>query len=162
MKIYTLRREQAIPASVEPVFEFFSRAENLEILTPPWLGFRILTPLPVGMGAGTRIEYRIRLALLPVRWVTRISVWEPPHRFVDVQERGPYRLWEHTHRFTADGDGVRMTDEVRYALPLGGLGRLTHALAVRPALRRIFDYRFARVRARFEPRVSDSAQAVEK
>jgi ligand-binding SRPBCC domain-containing protein len=156
VKAHTLRREQSIPASIGRVFDFFSKAENLEVLTPPWLGFRILTPVPVEMKTGTRIDYRIRLALVPVGWTTRISVWDPPRRFVDVQERGPYRLWEHTHRFEPNGNGVRMTDEVRYALPLGVLGSVIHAAVVRSALRRIFDYRFARVRDRFEEPESET------
>lgn len=149
MTIYCLRRSQRIPAPRTRVFDFFSRAENLELLTPPWLGFRIRTPLPISMCEGTGIEYRIRLALVPVRWVARIRSWDPPRGFVDVQERGPYRVWEHAHRFALDGDAVVMIDEVRYALPLGPVGRVLHRLAVGPLLRRIFDYRAERVRERF-------------
>jgi ligand-binding SRPBCC domain-containing protein len=149
VKTYHLYRSQSIRAPIEGVFEFFSRAENLELLTPRWLGFRIRTPLPITLQEGARIEYRIRLAFLPTRWVSRIETWDPPHGFVDVQEHGPYRFWEHSHRFAPEGDGVRMTDEVRYALPLGPLGRTAHVVAVRWALRRIFDYRAEQVRKRF-------------
>ncbi|MCU0668659.1 MAG: SRPBCC family protein [Myxococcota bacterium] len=149
MKIHVLEREQWIPATRERVFAFFADAANLETLTPPWLGFRILTPLPIAMRDDARIEYRIRLAGVPLRWRTRIVRWDPPLGFVDVQESGPYALWEHTHRFEPCGDGVRMTDVVRYALPLGPLGGVAHALAVRAALAAIFDYRFARIRTLF-------------
>lgn len=149
MKVHVLEREQWIPATRERVFAFFADAGNLETLTPGWLGFRILTPLPIAMRDGARIEYRIRLAGVPLRWRTRIARWDPPHGFVDVQEKGPYALWEHTHRIEPCGDGVRMTDLVRYALPLGPLGGLAHALAVRAALAAIFDHRFARIRALF-------------
>jgi ligand-binding SRPBCC domain-containing protein len=101
------------------------------------------------MRVDARIDYRLRLAGLPVRWRTRVVVWDPPRGFVDVQERGPYALWEHTHRFRPCDGGVLMSDSVRYALPLGVLGQLAHALAVKAALADVFDYRFARIRALF-------------
>jgi len=149
VKTRVLEREQRLPATPERVFAFFCDAANLDALTPPWVGFRILTPLPIAMCRGALIEYRLRLAGVPVRWRTRIVEWEPPRGFVDVQERGPYALWEHTHQFAADATGVWMRDRVRYALPLGPLGEMAHALAVRASLAAIFDYRFARIRERF-------------
>jgi ligand-binding SRPBCC domain-containing protein len=147
VRVYRLEREQWIPRPLDEVFDFFARAENLGRITPPWLHFRFRTPLPVEMRVGARIEYTIRLAGVPMRWRTRVAEWHPGRRFVDVQERGPYALWEHTHRFTAREGGVVVADRVRYALPLGPLGRAAHALAVRATLAAIFDYRFQRVRA---------------
>lgn len=149
MKVYQLERRQRLEASREEVFPFFAEAQNLEALTPGWLGFRIATPLPFEMREGAEIEYRIRLVGAPVRWRTRILEWDPPRGFVDRQERGPYRLWEHTHRFERAGNGVVITDRVRYALPFGPLGRAVHALAVSKALERIFDYRRVRIEERF-------------
>lgn len=149
MKRYRLVREQLLHGRLEEVFQFFSNAGNLEAITPPWLGFRILTPLPIEMREGTLLRYRLRLAGMPVSWRTRIARWEPPGRFVDVQEAGPYALWRHTHEFRARGDEVLMRDVVRYALPLGSIGSLVHALIVRWALGRIFDYRFAVLEKRF-------------
>lgn len=146
MTVYVLEREQWISRPLASVFEFFSRAENLSRITPPWLHFRIHTPTPIEMRRGARIEYTIRLGGVPLRWRTRISAWDPPTGFVDVQERGPYALWEHAHTFTAHAGGVTMVDRVRYALPLGPLGRVAHAVAVQAALARIFDFRFARIR----------------
>lgn len=145
MREYVLEREQWIPATIGRVFEFFSDAANLETITPPWLGFAILTPLPISMAEGIRLDYRIGLAGVPMRWRTRITSWLPPDGFVDVQERGPYKLWEHAHHFRPLNGGVLMRDRVRYALPLGPLGRLAHALAVRAALAAIFDFRFQRI-----------------
>ena len=138
---HTLEREHHVDAAPEEVFDFFADAMNLQRITPPWLGIRVLTPPPIAMAPGARIEYRLRLHGLPLRWLTQISVWEPPHRFVDVQLRGPYRLWHHTHSFEPDGDGVRVRDVVRYALPLGPLGGLANAAFVRRDLARIFDHR---------------------
>lgn len=123
------------------MFAFFADAANLERLTPDFLRFQIETPSPIEMCAGTRIDYRLSLMGLPVRWRTRISSWEPPQRFSDDQERGPYALWHHVHEFEAEGDRTRMRDRVDYRLPLGPLGTLAHALWVRRTLERIFDYR---------------------
>ena len=142
MAVHVLRREQHLPGPPGDVFPFFGDALNLEAITPPWLGFRVATPGPLAMGPGTLIEYRLRLHGVPVRWRTRIAVWEPPHRFVDVQLSGPYRLWHHTHEFEpAAGGGTTMRDVVRYALPLGPLGEAAHRIFVARDLTRIFDFR---------------------
>lgn len=147
-QFHTLRREQWVARPVEEVFAFFSDARNLAELTPPWLRLRIVTPT-VALAEGTEIRYRIGLHGLPVGWTTQIRRWDPPRRFIDVQLRGPYRLWHHTHRFEASGGGTLMTDIVRYRLPFGPLGRLMRALVVRRDLARIFDYRSQRIQQLF-------------
>jgi ligand-binding SRPBCC domain-containing protein len=149
-RFHTLRREQWVPRPVEEVFAFFSDARNLAELTPPWLGFHILTPGPIQIAAGTRLRYRLGWHGVPVSWTTEIRRWDPPFQFVDVQLTGPYRLWHHTHRFeTRDAGtrdaGTRMTDVVRYRLPFGIIGRAVHALKVRRDIEQIFDYRFRRI-----------------
>lgn len=144
-----LERSQRLPRPPQDVFPFFSDAFNLEAITPGWLHFQVLTPAPVTMAAGALLEYRLRLHGLPLRWLTRIETWEPPVRFVDIQVRGPYRLWHHTHSFEPDGeDGTLMRDRVRYALPFGPLGELAHRALVRRDLDRIFAFRHAAVRER--------------
>jgi len=147
MAVYRLEREQIIPRPLEEVFRYFSGAENLETLTPPFLRFRILTELPIPMREGTHIEYSLRLYGFPIRWRTLIEAWEPGRRFVDVQVRGPYKLWRHTHSFEAVPAGTLMRDTVDYALPFGPLGTLMHALLVRRTLDRIFTYRRQKIRA---------------
>ena len=144
-----MRHEQWIPRPLEEVFAFFSDAGNLEEITPPWLGFRTLTPGSIHLAAGTRIRYGLSLHGIPLGWTTGIRLWDPPSRFVDVQLGGPYRLWHHTHRFEACHGGTRMTDVVRYRLPLGAIGRLVNALKVRRDVERIFDYRTQRIREIF-------------
>jgi ligand-binding SRPBCC domain-containing protein len=141
MHVHVLTRTQVVPVAPADVFRFFGDIRNLEPLTPPWLRFRVLTDPGLQLGAGALIEYRLTLHAVPVRWTTRIEEWEPDRRFVDTQIQGPYALWEHTHEFTPDGDGTRIEDSVRYALPLGPLGSLAHLAFVRRDLRRIFDYR---------------------
>lgn len=139
---HILEREQRIEIPIRDVFDFFGDARNLERITPPWLGFEVTTPGPIEMGVGTLIEYRLRLHRVPVRWRTRIEAWEPPRRFVDVQVKGPYSLWEHTHEFEEDGPGrTIIRDRVRYAIPFGPVGELADRVLVRRDLRRIFDYR---------------------
>jgi hypothetical protein len=123
------------------VFAFFADAANLEAITPAFLRFRILTPLPIDMRAGARIEYALSLFGVPLRWQTRITEWEPDVRFVDEQESGPYSVWRHTHEFEADGGATIVKDIVEYREPLGPLGQVAHALFVTRALARIFDHR---------------------
>ncbi|MGQ9669244.1 MAG: SRPBCC family protein [Desulfosoma sp.] len=111
-----------LPHSMDHVFSFFADAANLECITPPALHFRILTPLPISMGVGTLIQYRLRLFGIPFGWTTRITVWNPPCCFVDEQIHGPYRQWIHTHTFQATPKGVWMHDHVQWALPLYPFG----------------------------------------
>ena len=146
MRIHVLRREQRLEGSPSEVFPFFADARNLEAITPPLLRFRVITPDPVEMRVGTFLQYRLRLHGVPVRWDTTIQEWSPPHRFVDVQVRGPYALWHHTHAFAPAPDGgTVMTDTVRYAIGFGALGELARRGLVRRDLEAIFDFRAARV-----------------
>ncbi len=147
--LHTLRTNLELPLPVERVFPFFADAGNLEAITPPWLNFRIVTAQPIEMRKGALIDYAIRLRGIPVRWRTEITLWEPPHRFVDEQIRGPYRLWRHEHIFEPTGeDATRMIDLVTYQLPRAPvLGGLLHRLVVRPDLEKIFKFRAHSVRA---------------
>lgn len=140
-RVRTLTRRQHVPVTPEEAFAFFADALNLEAITPPWLRFRMITPGPIRMGPGTRIEYRLRLHRVPIRWVSEITVWEAGRRFVDVQVEGPYRLWEHTHTFDPDDGGTLIGDRVRYSLPHGPLGAVAHRAFVRRDLARIFEFR---------------------
>lgn len=140
--MHTLERTQTVRAARDEVFAFFADAANLEALTPPSLGFEILTPQPIAMHAGTRIDYKIRLHRVPMAWQTLIEELTPNERFIDVQLKGPYKVWHHTHTFAdAPGGGTTLGDHVRYELPLGPLGAIAHAVFVKRQLRQIFDYR---------------------
>jgi len=142
MRIHELRREQVLDGTPDALFAFFADARNLEALTPPLLRFRVITPEPIDMGAGTFIQYRLRLHGVPVGWKTLIQAWEPPHRFVDVQVSGPYALWHHTHELTPVGDAqTLMRDTVRYAIGFGALGDIAHRALVRRDVEAIFDFR---------------------
>lgn len=149
---HLLERTQLVPAPRAAVFAFFADARNLEAITPPFLRFALATEGPIPMAAGALIDYRLSLHGVGFRWRTRIELWEPGVRFVDVQLSGPYRRWIHAHAFEdAPGGGTRVSDRVEYELPLGPLGGLAHAVFVRRALARIFDYRRERIAARFGP-----------
>ena len=142
MREQVLERQQILPVAQERAFGLFADAHNLEAITPAWLRFRVLTPPPIDMRAGTLLEYRLVLHGIPVRWRTRIEEWEPPHRFVDAQLSGPYALWEHTHELEPRGPGsTAVRDRVRYRIGFGPLGWAAHALFVRRDLERIFDHR---------------------
>lgn len=142
---YILETETWLPRPLGEVFDFFKKAENLQQLTPPWLDFQILTPLPVEMKQGALIDYRLKLYGVPLLWRTEISLWEPPFRFVDAQLQGPYRKWVHTHTFEAVNGGTRMRDRVEYRLPGGVLAPLAHRLFVKRNVETIFRFREARI-----------------
>ncbi len=143
MQEHVLERSQRVPAQVDRAFDFYADAVNLEPMTPPWLHFRPATSGPIAMGAGTLLDYRLRLHGVPFSWQTRIETWEPPLRFTDTRTRGPYALWEHTHVFEPHDDGRTCTihDRVRNAIPYGPLGAIAHRLFVRRDFERIFDFR---------------------
>jgi ligand-binding SRPBCC domain-containing protein len=141
---HLLERSQRVEVPQDRAFAFYASAENLEPLTPPWLHFHLLTPRPIELEAGSRLDYRLRLHGVPIRWQTLIEAWEPPGYFLDTQARGPYALWHHEHVFEPAGEGATVIhDRVRYALPLGPLGALAHRLFVRRDLERIFEFRRA-------------------
>ena len=149
MHVHVLRREQRLPGAPDDVFPFFADARNLEAITPPLLRFRLLTPEPIAMGVGTFLQYALRLHGVPVRWDTLIQAWDPPRRFVDVQVRGPYRLWHHTHELEPldGGRATLMRDTVRYAVGFGAVGEVVRRALVLRDLEAIFAYRAERVPA---------------
>jgi ligand-binding SRPBCC domain-containing protein len=143
MRVFTLRREQLLPGTPERVFPFFADARNLEAITPPLLRFEVVTPDEIPMRVGTLIQYRLKVRGIGVDWLTSIQEWDPPHRFVDVQVRGPYALWHHTHTFDAGAGGAQtlMRDTVRYAIGFGPLGQLAARAFVHRDIAAIFEYR---------------------
>jgi len=143
---FTLTSEQWLPRPLPEVFAFFADAGNLDALTPSWLRFEILTPCPMEMKVGARIDYRLRIRGLPVRWQSEITTWQPPNRFVDEQRRGPYRVWHHEHAFTEQDGGTLVKDHVRYAV-FGGA--LVERLFVRRDIATIFAYRQQKLNERF-------------
>ncbi len=137
-RLFTHQSEIWLPRPRSEVFAFFSEPRNLETITPAWLHFSILTPQPIAMRPGAIIDYRLRLRGIPVCWKTEITVWEPPHRFVDVQRRGPYRVWVHEHTFEERDGGTLARDRVDYKVPGGWL---VQRLLVGRDVERIFAYR---------------------
>jgi ligand-binding SRPBCC domain-containing protein len=134
------RNEMQIDKTPEDVFAFFSNAANLNRITPPWLHFKILNP-DVKLQKGSLIRYRLRLRGIPLKWISEITEWNPPHYFVDAQIKGPYRTWIHKHEFIAEDSVTHMIDEVRYSLPGSFLEPLVNRFFVEPDIKRIFQFR---------------------
>ena len=146
---WRLTSRQFVPAAREEVFPFFADAHNLEEITPSSLRFNVLTPRPIEMREGVRIEYRLRIRGVPVRWRTVIPVWEPPVRFVDRQVKGPYRLWVHEHTFEEVDGGTVLGDTVDYDIAGGPLAPIAERLFVRRDVIGIFEYRRRWIAERF-------------
>jgi ligand-binding SRPBCC domain-containing protein len=140
--VHHLARDQAVNLPQAQVFDFFATAANLARITPARLGFEFLEPPPEHLGVGADVRYRIRLNGVPVNWTSRIIEWDPPRRFADLQVKGPYHHWTHTHIFDADGDSrTIIRDRVEYEVPLGPLGEVARLLFVDRQLKAIFDFR---------------------
>ena len=162
-KEYLLTRRTWVRHPLNEVFPFFAAAENLERITPPELGFRIRTSLPIDMKPGALIDYTIKLYGVPMKWRTEITAWNPPHSFEDTQIRGPYEKWVHTHTFVEESGGTTIEDRVAYALPFGPLGRIAHPIVARQ-VKRIFSYREEVLRARVwgDPQVAEDPHGLRR
>jgi ligand-binding SRPBCC domain-containing protein len=150
MRIRNLRQELWLPGSIEDHFAFFCNAQNLDAITPPWMHFRVMTPASVKIEKGTLLDYRLRIRGVPVRWQSQITLWDPPHRFVDEQRMGPYKRWIHEHSFETQGGGTLMLDRVDFVLP-GGilLEPFVYRLLVGPDLEKIFAFRKSKLKQLF-------------
>ena len=146
MRIREFRTELWLPRPRDEVFAFFADAANLDAITPPWVHFQTVTPAPIEMRPGTLIDHKLRIHGFPIRWRSRITVWEPPGRFVDEQVRGPYRLWRHEHIFTERDGGTLVQDRVQYAV---AFDFLVHKLFVERDVAKIFAHRTETLRRRF-------------
>jgi ligand-binding SRPBCC domain-containing protein len=151
MQSHTLKRVQFIPVSLSAAWDFFSNPANLATITPPGMGFHILSAdRPARMYAGQLIEYRVAPVLgIPLYWMTEITHVVEGAYFIDEQRFGPYSMWHHQHHFREVEGGVEMTDLVHYKVPMGWIGRVVNRLFVRKKLNGIFDYRYARVKELF-------------
>jgi hypothetical protein len=158
--MYRLDRRQVVGGDVRDVFAFFKSPNNLERITPPWLGFRVLEATDPAVREGTLITYRLRLHGIPVRWQSRIAEFEDNVMFADEQVVGPYRYWYHRHLFRVVPGGVAIEDVVEYRMPFGLVGRLAHALVVRRQLDRIFAYRARVICERFPLQPARQGQEV--
>ena len=142
MKTYNVRFEQFIDLPRDNVFRFFSKPQNLSLITPPRLKFNILTPTPLLMKEGQLIDYSlIIMYCIKLRWRTLITHYEKPYKFIDQQIKGPYSLWHHTHIFEEKNGGTLIKDEVTYSVPFGLIGRFINAIYIQYDVKSIFKYR---------------------
>lgn len=142
MKTYNLEFEQFIDLPIEDVFDFFSKPENLSLITPPRLRFDILTPTPLEMKEGQLIDYSLKiLYLIKLHWRTLITDYQKPYKFIDQQIKGPYTLWHHTHTFEEKDGGTLIKDNLKYVIPFGWIGRAIHFIYIKHDINGIFQYR---------------------
>lgn len=146
MRVRNFQSQLWLPRPRDEVFAFFADAQNLDLITPPWLHFRTVTAGSGEMRVGMVMNHRLRLHGFSLRWRSQITAWDPPARFVDEQVRGPYQLWIHEHRFEEQNGGTLVQDDVRYAVLFDFL---IHQLFIRPDIERIFIYREKKLREIF-------------
>ena len=140
--MHHLKQSQTLPVDRKVLWEFISVPQNLNKITPPDMAFEIIGEPPEKTYAGLLLEYRVKVPLLGwSTWLTEIKYVEDGVSFMDEQRVGPYKLWLHTHKLEDVEGGTRMTDDIRYLVPLGPIGLLANILFVGRTLRRIFDYR---------------------
>lgn len=139
--IYT--SEQFLKTDIATAWDFFSSARNLARITPPEMAFKIHTQLDKReVYEGMIIDYTVSpLWGIPLKWQTEICQVDKPNFFTDRQLKGPYSLWEHTHRFIEQENGILMHDEVKYQLPFGFIGEIAHNLVVEQKIKMIFKFR---------------------
>ena len=141
MRLYHFERTQILRTDLETAWAFFSDPRNLPKITPPWLGFSVVSTLPERMHAGMIAKFTVRpLPLTTVTWITEITHVAEPYFFVDEQRFGPYRFWHHQHHFREMPGGIEMRDHVNYILPFGAAGNLANRF-VAQRLQEIFDFR---------------------
>ena len=131
---------QWLPVSLDKIWDFVSQAKNLEIITPPWLNFKIKSMSDEKIRENTLIKYELKLYGVKFSWLTKICRWEPKNKFIDQQEKGPYNLWHHTHLFEELAGGIVIEDKVSYRLPFFPLGQIAFFL-VKKEIEKIFSYR---------------------
>ena len=156
--MYTLRASQFLPIDVQEAWNFFSSPKNLKTITPPFMGFDILSRIDDRiMYNGQIVKYRVRPMLnIPLTWVSELKHIEPPYYFVDEQKEGPYKVWHHQHFIREVDGGVIVEDEVNYLLPVGLLGKLAHWLFVRKQLKEIFEFRKVKLEELFGSKSKDT------
>ena len=149
-KVYTFYKEQFVPSDMDTVFEFFSRPENLEKITPSSMGFNIITPTPIEMKEGAIIDYTVKILGVPVRWRTMITSYKENEYFVDEQLKGPYSYWHHKHTFKEVDGGILIIDEITYALPIQAFREIVNPVLIKPQLNQIFNFRFQTIQDKFK------------
>ena len=133
--------EQWVPQPLNDIFAFFSESKNLEVLTPEFLNFKVLHQSTEKITEGTRLDYKLCLHGIPVRWQSLITNWEPDTGFSDIQAKGPYSVWRHTHEFEERNGGTLIRDKVLFKVPFGAPGELILTGLIQKDLKKIFNYR---------------------
>ena len=157
MKIYQLKAIQNLPINIKDAWDFFSNPNNLNVITPRWLNFKIKSKLPDKMYPGMIISYKVHPVLkIPNTWVTEITHVKEPFYFVDEQRFGPYKFWHHQHHFNETKNGVEILDVVNYALPFDPFSRPINSLLVEKKVEEIFKYREKKLEEIFKPVIARS------
>jgi len=149
--MYQIKRIQNIPIELKKAWDFFSQPDNLKLITPDYLNFKILSKSDAGeMYPGMIITYTLSpLFHISINWATEISQVKEYKYFIDNQIKGPYKIWHHEHHFKETEQGVEMRDILYYEIPYGFVGRLLHKLIIEKKVNEIFNYREQKIKELF-------------
>jgi len=149
--MYQIKRIQNIPIDLKKAWDFFSQPDNLKLITPDYLNFRILSKSDAGeMYPGMIITYTLSpLFHISINWATEISQVKEYKYFIDNQIKGPYKIWHHEHHFKETEQGVEMRDILYYEIPYGFVGRFLHKLIIGKKVNEIFNYREQKIKELF-------------
>lgn len=150
--MYQIKRIQEIPISLSKAWDFFSKPENLKLITPSYMSFKMLSRSDAGeMYPGMIITYTISpLFNISINWATEITQVKENKYFIDNQISGPYKIWHHEHHFEEIKNGVEMKDILYYEMPFGFIGKLMYKIFIRKKIDEIFDYRAQKIKELFE------------
>ncbi len=141
MKADIYIKRTKVNAPIEHVFKWHARDGAIQRLTPPWAPLKMIKRKGHGIDKGVRVTFEIRVAGIPMIWEAHHVEYKENRLFRDRQVKGPFSLWEHTHRFEARGaDETFMTDEVKFRLPFGFLSYPFYNYA-KKEFERMFHYR---------------------
>ncbi len=136
----TFKKTTLIDAPIEKVWEFHERPDILDILTPPWQPVKVIKR-EGGLDIGAITEFQLMLGFIPIRWLARHTECNKPYLFVDIQEIGPLKSWEHRHKFTPKNGKTELTDEIKYEIPGGRIVEILIGWWVDFRLQDMFSYR---------------------
>ncbi len=142
MMVNKLFYSQKLPISIDEAWDFLSSPNNLKLITPESMNFKIIDWDKKKAYPGQIIQYTVSPVLgIRIKWVTEITQVIRNSYFIDEQRFGPYSFWHHKHFIKEIDNGILMDDVIHYKIPFGLIGKILNKIYVKNKLDKIFKYR---------------------